>query len=320
MVTVFLFGAGASFGAKAVDPFPPPLGKDLYKELVKWNKDRWDSIPIEVKNRFNSSDNFEDGMEVILSKYDDWIQDLWRDLACFFARYKISAQREDSYSRLIDALVEINKIKTTIFSTINYDCLLEQALKLRNNLVNYLLDIQEVSRNYMLEFSQKKVNVIKLHGSCNFVPDERMMSGMKQYVRFRTAAKFNPIIKSIENDQVPTYCSGNNPLYPAMVIYTREKIAQIGGRLLERLQKLWASVIYRAETVVVIGVYPNTEDNYIWNPLASTTAKLLYIGKEEVFNKWRSENRGSRPSKFLNSHFEDSIYEIIQNIRNPEFR
>ncbi len=38
---VFLFGAGASFGAIGVKPSPPPLGRDLYDRLAEQFPNTW---------------------------------------------------------------------------------------------------------------------------------------------------------------------------------------------------------------------------------------------------------------------------------------
>ncbi len=55
-------------------------------------------------------------MELVYAKHDKKMPDLMRDLACFFARYKLLPKREDSYSKLIDALTKANEFNTSIFS------------------------------------------------------------------------------------------------------------------------------------------------------------------------------------------------------------
>ena len=55
-----LFGAGATFGAGDVSPYPPPLGDGLFAELEANYSATWGTLPNTMKDKLRS--DFEEGM------------------------------------------------------------------------------------------------------------------------------------------------------------------------------------------------------------------------------------------------------------------
>src|SRR5688572_22239033 len=116
---VVLFGAGASFGSGAVLPCPPPLGAELYRVLRRLFA-AWRSIPEVEAGQFVP--NFEVGMGSVIEKYGMAVPPLMQDMAVFFAGFGISAGADNLYWRVLRDSGERSDI---IWSTLNYECLLE---------------------------------------------------------------------------------------------------------------------------------------------------------------------------------------------------
>ena len=79
--TVFLFGAGASYGSDTQGT--PPLGADLFEELRRFNPDAWGSISGDLAERFRS--DFEEGMKSVPSRA---LAPLQRAMAAYFFDFK----------------------------------------------------------------------------------------------------------------------------------------------------------------------------------------------------------------------------------------
>ena len=71
------------------------------------------------------------------------------------------------YFRLIEKLAKIKLLSNGVFSTLNYDCLLEQAIALAG-FTPVCLPEDSLGAN--------AVKVLKLHGSCHFYQDESNFS------------------------------------------------------------------------------------------------------------------------------------------------
>ena len=123
---VFLFGAGASYGAGDIVPEPPPLGTQLYGALSHVYPKSWGAVPKEAKQKFEER-NFEDGMEIIYEKYSTAIPQLMREMAVYLIQFRPSSGRS-LYSRLARTVQKNSLLPQVLFSTINYDCVLEFSL------------------------------------------------------------------------------------------------------------------------------------------------------------------------------------------------
>ena len=75
--TVFLFGAGASYGSNIQGT--PPLGAGLFEELRRFNPDAWGSISGDLATRFRS--DFEEGMKSVAPHA---LASLQRAMAAYF--------------------------------------------------------------------------------------------------------------------------------------------------------------------------------------------------------------------------------------------
>ena len=95
-----------------------------------------------------------------------------------------------------------------------------------------------------------------------------------------------------------------------MSIFTKGKPVQIAPIVTETLQEMWISAIDDADSIAVIGVNPNPEDDHIWGPLAATESPVHMIGNEKSIQDWFKLERNGRPSNFLGPRFHDCIADI----------
>lgn len=296
MSILFLFGAGASFGAEDVYPKVPPLGKDLFRELDQAFPSTWGSLPYTLKSLF--SPDFENGMNALWNSGSHKIPALMQHMAIFFSQFRLFLRKKDAYSVLFDNICRLGKQVT--FSTLNYDCLFEIAVSMAGKPISYFED----------ETAGSAITIWKLHGSCNFLPDGGV--GASRGVSFTPGVGFETGIKAVNLDKVPEYCLGNTGLYPVMSIYAQGKPVQIAATKIKAIQEEWSNAVHSAETIAIIGVNPHPPDGHIWNPLSETKANILFCGDEKTFSSWSSEYRVGKDSSFIGNHFNSSIDAFIK--------
>ena len=131
MSTLFLFGAGASFGSGPCSPNPPPLGGELFGELRKGGgvAARVSEDLAELFRR-----DFEAGMDRFWRDHNTWTSELLRDMARYFAVFEPS--EGNHYMALIAALGGTRK--KAVFATTNYDLLIEHAIVRSGFLISYV--------------------------------------------------------------------------------------------------------------------------------------------------------------------------------------
>ena len=122
----FLFGAGASKGAGSVEPYPPPLGDELYGRLKGEYPHTWGSVSPELDALFPGE--FEEGMAAAWYDPGDATRALIIDLAVYFSRFSPSQSETTLYDLLLMNLRSWGRAEGCLFGTLNYDCLLEHAV------------------------------------------------------------------------------------------------------------------------------------------------------------------------------------------------
>src|SRR5437879_3053944 len=180
---VFLFGAGASFGAGNFDPFrikpyPPPLGCDLYDALAKQFPKTWGAasrfagVADEFKEDFEAaSERYCNSETSVVSALPAPARSPADDMACYFATF--DPDGTDLYSELLLALKARSLIAQTVFASLNYDCVFEKAA-LR---LNYRVHYEGIDSTPVVPGDD--VRVIKPHGSCNFLTSKTEQPIMK---------------------------------------------------------------------------------------------------------------------------------------------
>src|SRR6266850_95352 len=119
---VFLFGAGASKGATHIQPYCPPLMRELYDELAKYDPTEWGPTrPLsEYADRFRKDFEATFSEVVLRIPKDDTaprvtldsltMLELQRPLALYFSQFSLDSSKLDYYSKLLASLHAAGRI------------------------------------------------------------------------------------------------------------------------------------------------------------------------------------------------------------------
>lgn len=297
---LFLFGAGASYGCNGTNE-KVPLGINLFTNLKNRFPETWGILPPGFENDFK--ENFEKGMSRLWSdlSYNSKIPSFMKDFAIFFSKFKITDYNKNLYYQLFSELKKRNVLEETVLSTINYDCLIDYALEKLN--VNYSYSISNINNTIV---------VLKIHGSCNYLLDPKVIS-VKSGAKYRPGITFNPPLVFKSPEDIEEYCYSDTALYPAMAIYMSSKPIQMGSVAITRIQKDWQDIIMNAEKVFIVGANPNMEDKHIWD-FINKKSQIFYCGNKDNFENWQQNK--NRKDVFLNCTFESAIQSIIEHSLN----
>ena len=284
MSSLFLFGAGASFGSGPCSPLPPPLGGVLFDELRKAGgvAARVSEELAEVFRR-----DFEAGMDRFWTEHNTWTTELLRDMARFFAPFEPGDG--NLYMALLGALGGTRK--KAVFATTNYDLLIEHAIVRSGLLISY----------GGLPAAPRNIPVIKIHGSCNFLPD--MGSGGIHGIGFDLSQAEGgsvldaPIRVARSTREILEFCAKEDAIAPALAMYHPSKRVLYCRSFVKQQQAAFLSSLKSASRIYVIGLRVHTVDEHIWHPLASVNTPLFYVGREpDQFRVWAEQN--NRKSAF----------------------
>lgn len=239
-------------------------------------------------------------MEEVFQRWGTAIPQLMREMAIYFIQFRPASER-CFYRVLIRRMRESGLENRVIFATLNYDCVLEFSL------------VQEgLSVAYFEGIPQGSVPVWKLHGSSNFFSHGLQVS---PGVLYSTGIAFEGGLQALGSiDDVVRHCLVETALAPAMSLYMRGKPLAISPSTICALQDSWTRAANSASKVIVVGVHPNSEDRHIWDPLASTTAEVLFVGSREGFEEWKPR-REARTTTFLGSTLADAGKLIMQILK-----
>lgn len=297
MKDIFLFGAGASYGSGQIIPEQPPLLRALYSELKRCYPRTWGSLPKKLPDKFNQ--DFELGMAEMWDNYSSIIPQLMQEMALYFVQFRPANFKENMYFKLLQFLIEKNKVSLAILFTLNYEVLLDLCALVLN------LGIDAESKTE----DEKTIKIIKLHGACNIIPVGIKVSRSVKFTKgvlFGTGAKY-----LFDLNQVAEFCLGDNGLPPVMALIMKEKPIQVSKFILSYYQKIWHDILKEENKIFIIGVNPNNEDKHIWNPLMTTPSKIYYVGGNwGRIEKWKPEFL-TKPT-FLGKEFHESLGEIFR--------
>ena len=303
---VFLFGAGASKGARHILPCDPPLGAEVYDRLAEHFPGQWG--PSSRLGRYSEAlrHDFE---KTIFNEVCRWNPSLsileWqRTMALYFAFFIPDSTGKDFYSRLLSFLQQSGKIRSSIFASLNYDCIFEQAADKLELAVDYSCGETQVNA----------VQVLKIHGSCNFITVDIQKSAPYYLTNPNSSTNcrmhcLQPI--GIESVLKSRFSDANASYYPVMSLYSFGKNSIVAGVRIQEIRNSWSECVSEASVVAVIGVRPNSEDTHIWNPIRQTSAKLFYIGSTRDFDIWVSANHHF---KFLAKTFEEGFDNLLTSL------
>lgn len=291
-----LTGAGASFGCGNTSPYNPPLGRDLYVELEKHAP----QIMSQLSNVIG-----RDGIE----NFEEKMHQAWQSnkvngiiinaaIASYFSRFNPGVG--NAFVSLFKDL-DFEKIDY-VYSTLNYDCLAELAATKIGLQTNY------VPKN----MPTKQFDVLKLHGSCNFLFKGitgklgMMKVGMK-------GGTLDGTVEPVQPSLVSTLIQ-NRPAGPCMSYYMKNKPTSVGPSTIREIQNKWKEVISKSDKLVIIGTNVNTDDSHIWEPITGTRAKIGFVGSPNAFSVL--ESLGSDiDATHLSSDFDASISDIVNFVK-----
>lgn len=277
---LFLFGAGASHGARSVDP--PPLGANLHHYVLDylclpkaWGElgiledpadgTRTDKTRLHLKQLLKTANSYEQLVDQ-LRRRDE--QDLLEKLNLLMA-YALTPpinddpkvdtafiEKVDLYDRfLLKHFSNRRALQTAGFITLNYDCLLERALCRCYHRSPEPNELQCLCRhiNYWLHNDILGIEVLKPHGSINWIPDVTL--GGEMYVQ-------RPVV-TIRQGNIKEWTRINAVDSPqhkghaeiAVAHYAPEKEAQINPGLLKTIRDLSLDRIRQSTTLTIIGVH-----------------------------------------------------------------
>ncbi|OEN26908.1 hypothetical protein BHF45_20520 [Escherichia coli] len=294
MSTLFIFGAGASFGSEPVCD-KAPLGYQLIAQMQKMGGVAG-TITGELKTEFEK--NPEKGMDLFFEKRPQDITALLVQMAEFFCQFQIS--QDNTYVQLIKKLSN----RKYVFSTTNYDLLIEQAAAANGKLLDY--GIAE---------HHSTMSLLKIHGSCNFIPPEHVYSGYHlngcviDYSTVQHVSEYEPFVARDIQDIIK-YCKSNPSIGPALAIYHPEKRVLHASKCIEEQQHLFKEEIKKSKKIFIIGLSVNPADTHIWQELHNTKADLYYVDTNpNAYEEW-SKTRKTKNSFIINERFENSLNRI----------
>jgi hypothetical protein len=226
----------------------------LFNQLRIVFPSTWGSLPSLLSETLTK--DFEEGMgQIFNSDFSIQIAALMRNMAEYFCQFQISSFSENLYSCLLDTLKpSLDKI---VFSSLNYDLLLEYTATSKEIVTNYFLDRQD----------SKEIIFWKLHGSCNFLPANIQLDSD---ILFQSNIIWDTTLRGVDPRDAFAFCRSQTGLYPAMCIYMKSKPTQIGYTQIKSIQNKWREAILHAEKVLIIGVKPYLANTHIWEPLTQT--------------------------------------------------
>lgn len=238
--------------------------------------------------------DFEEGVAQFRASRPTDLSEFLRDLARYFAQF--SPGPDNLYRHLIRFLLSARH--QAVLATINYDVLLELSINAEGQRITY----------GGLPVPTGNASVLKLHGSCNFLPDlqPRQISGIGFDVG-TTGAVLDAPVRAVSPREAIEFCDREDAIAPVLALYVRGKQVLYCPSFVNAQVAAWTQALTNAGRAFVIGVRVHPADDHIWGQLAHSPAHLYYAGPEgESFLSWARERRRRQVYHFANS-FQEAI-------------
>ncbi len=299
---LLVIGAGASFGCGGLNA-TPPLGENLYQELTSFSN-IWASLPKTHATAF-STDGFE-------RAFDYWTEPklealkspmLW-DMAFYFDKFRIIDFNSCAYMTLAQSFVTLGLLKRAAIISLNYDTIFEQAFLSLGVGIRGWGDFQATSLAWF----------IKPHGSSNFLPTKILSffgGGLAGNGAFNPQDKWvNP--GQVQKESPSPFEIANGIEHPIMAHYNQDKFARCGRDLIEALRDEWKQLASVAKIIVVVGVRPTIHDNIIWETIAKSPARVLFVNPN-THDRGEAQKRRSDIT-MIPKTFAAAVPEILSSI------
>jgi len=227
-----------------------------------------------------------------------------RPVAKFFAQYRLDGSGNDMYSLLLSGLRSKGLLGRLFLGSINYDCLLEQAM----------IELG-LSHNYMLNdrAPEGSLPLAKIHGSCNFITDD--LSSRRHLLTIANAwieCGFTALpVLGLEGCLRERFSRNKQAFFPVLGLYSPDKPSIVASFIIQNLRKALAEKIRAATKVVLIGLRPNLEnDPHLWYPVKQSQAlKIGYVGCKDDYGALRGlQGRADH----LAEKFIDGVAQVLE--------
>lgn len=241
--------------------------------------------------------NFEEGMEGLYEEANPFdLQRLMCDMAIYLSEFE-PLNNSNLYIQFLCKLKSV--LNDTIFSSLNYDLLFEDAVERIALKTNHFVEDKE------------GITFLKLHGSCNFLPPEGWQV-TNNFIMGSSGISYP--LRAASRKATQQFCNIKGTIYPAMALYMNSKPRQVSSDIIEDIQKRWEKYIALAKKILIIGVRPYTLDTHIWNPLSNTNARIGFIGSTQ-FHNWDKENRNGK-DLYIGREWLDHFTESIEFLKS----
>jgi hypothetical protein len=197
--------------------------------------------------------------------------------------------------RLVETIARADVLSDTVFVSLNYELLLEQALHLSGRKPHY-------------GFAHNgDTLVLKPHGSCNWLVEPRLRA------RGTGNTQGGPMIALVGGDvrlvpasirQVVEEFEAHLLIPPAMSLYAIGKPSMVAPIVVDEVRREYERRIAGAERIIMIGVAPYERDDHLFRPMIDATADIFYVGADDpVFR----ERAGTTRVHHVTSAFEDAL-------------
>lgn len=295
---IILFGAGASYGSDRSGV--PPLGFELFDVLVSFNKNGWGQIPSNLAEKFRN--DFEDGMRNLSKSNPHLMPILQRAMAAYF--YNFIPQPNNLYRKI--ARLIFHSSWDGILATINYERLLQLSLAIEG--LKPIVNLRKTNQN--------EIELILPHGCCDLFCESAF--GFTEAVSLNgTAVTTNGPIKVILDPYEFHSRIQNDAFPPVMSYFEPEKKTTSGLSFIENQRSRFMEIVSQASIVGIVGVKVRIEDNHIWEPLAKTSARLIYCSGErsgQEFHDWCNQNRPDNQDVILDGIFSECFDRFCKEI------
>ncbi|PRW97387.1 hypothetical protein C7A07_16105 [Pseudomonas fragi] len=292
MSTLVLLGAGASHGSEPNQAHKtPPLGNDLFGALAELGGVA-SRIPNDIKEVFEQG--FELGMAVFNERIDVQLQAFHRELSSYLADFVPSTN--SYYIQLLRHLVGRN----VIFSSLNYDMMLEEAAIMLG-----------MNVSYGIERMPNAIRVIKPHGSINFWPDFPAEM-IKNCFFSGVGSALKAPVRPVDRLSAKHRCSVDTSFSPAISMYAKGKKVSVCPDFVQDQQMLFSTACRRASRIIIVGVRVVPDDSHIWEPILKSGSEVTYFGNgadEAELRTW-AEAGNRKNVNFVNGYFDKAIANI----------
>ena len=295
---ILLFGAGASYGSATTGA--PPMGEALFDALRSFNPQGWGALPTAMASEFRA--DFEKGMARLATENPHAMPILQRAMAAFF--YNFVPNSANLYVRLSERIRA--RSWSGAIATLNYERFIELSL--------LHAGIQPVVGQVA---GSGQVELCLPHGCCHIFCDGARASsvgvsfsglGVMFDGPVSVITRASEFRARLEGDAVP----------PVMSYFEPQKTTSAGASFIRSQRERWAQLASQATSLAVIGVRCRPHDSHIWEPVAASSADVVYCAGSTAgaeFRQWAATARPGKTSRVFPGYFAAEFENMCQGLR-----